>query len=271
VPPQQPASHRAARSHGAARKRILLLAAGAAACAVLVLTIVTLSTHRGPADAQPGPAPRQPGPDAVADGLVRPGRLDASMIAAPTRVARDSRRHLAGIGGAPELARLSVRRSSSPAPAPTPAPPAPAPSGTGLDPAHVATAVFDAINGSRQAAGLQPLRWSSALQTSAERHNEAMSRANTLTHQAAGEADLGTRESNAGVSWSWAAENIGVSSELTEQAALGLEAAMMNEQPPNDGHRQNILSGDADSVGVDVLLDPAHNRLWLTEDFAQTR
>jgi uncharacterized protein YkwD len=277
VPPQQPASHRAARSPGAAaRKRIILLAAGATGCAVLVLAIVTtLSTHRGPADAQPSPATGQPGPDAVADGSVRSGRVDPSMIAAPTWVARDARRHLASIGGAPELARLYVRRGSSPAPAstpapPAPAPPAPAPSGTGPDPAHMAAAVFDAINGSRQAAGLRPLQWNSALQISAQRHNQAMSHADTLTHQAPGEADLGTRESSAGVSWWWAAENIGVSSELTEQAALGLEAAMVNEQPPNDGHRQNILSGDADSVGVDVLLDPAHNRMWLTEDFAQT-
>ena len=61
-----------------------------------------------------------------------------------------------------------------------------------------------------------------------------------------------------------------MSSSLTAQAALDLESAMVNEQPPNDGHRKNILAGNAQAVGVAVLFDSAHHRLWLTEDFAQT-
>jgi uncharacterized protein YkwD len=134
----------------------------------------------------------------------------------------------------------------------------------------MAQAVFDAINSSRHAAGLSALRWDTQLQTSAQRHNQAMANANTLSHQTSGEADLGQRESNAGVSWWWAGENIGMSSELTQQAALGLESAMVNEQPPNDGHRQNILSRNAQAVGIAVMLDTAHHRLWLTEDFDQT-
>jgi uncharacterized protein YkwD len=134
----------------------------------------------------------------------------------------------------------------------------------------VAQAVFDAINSSRHAAGRSALRWDDRLQTSAQRHNQAMANANTLSHQTPGEADLGQRESNAGVFWWWAGENIGMSTDLTQQAALGLESAMVNEQPPNDGHRQNILSRNAQAVGVAVLLDATHHRLWLTEDFAQT-
>ena len=40
-------------------------------------------------------------------------------------------------------------------------------------------------------------------------------------------------------------------------------------RPPNDGHRRNILSSTFTVVGVDIYLDPAHGRLWLTEDFAR--
>lgn len=45
---------------------------------------------------------------------------------------------------------------------------------------------------------------------------------------------------------------------------------MMAEQPPNDGHRLNILSPSYNLLGVDVVIDAAHHTLWLTEDFAQT-
>jgi len=127
-----------------------------------------------------------------------------------------------------------------------------------------------AINASRRDAGLHALKWNSGLQTSARQHSQAMANSNTLSHQAPGEADLGKRESDAGVFWWWAGENIAMSSSLTAQAALDLESAMVNEQPPNDGHRQNILAGNAQAVGVAVLFDAAHHRLWLTEDFAQT-
>jgi uncharacterized protein YkwD len=44
---------------------------------------------------------------------------------------------------------------------------------------------------------------------------------------------------------------------------------MLNEKPPNDGHRQNILSKDFTMVGIDVIVDTTHNKIWLTEDFAK--
>ena len=44
---------------------------------------------------------------------------------------------------------------------------------------------------------------------------------------------------------------------------------MLAEQPPEDSRRQNLLSASLTAVGIDVLLDPAHGRLWITEDFAQ--
>jgi uncharacterized protein YkwD len=43
---------------------------------------------------------------------------------------------------------------------------------------------------------------------------------------------------------------------------------MYNEVAPNNGHRLNILSTRFKDVGIDVVIDTTHGKLWLTEDFA---
>lgn len=134
--------------------------------------------------------------------------------------------------------------------------------------AQIAQAVFQAINQSRATNGLSPLPWSTALANSARQHDLTMQAANTLSHQLPGEAAFGDRERQQGVNWSWAAENIGETSDQTVNGALGLHQAMMSEQPPDDGHRQNILTTSGNSVGIAILIDQQHGQLWLTEDFA---
>ncbi len=134
---------------------------------------------------------------------------------------------------------------------------------------QVAQAVFNAINRDRVAANLPALKWSSALAASAHQHNLAMKAANKLAHQLPNEAAFGDRERQQGVQWRWAAENIGQTTEQTQAGALGLHEAMMAEKPPEDGHRQNILSNQAALLGVDILIDNQNHQLWLTEDFAK--
>ena len=134
---------------------------------------------------------------------------------------------------------------------------------------QIARAVFQAINQSRADNGLPSLTWSTALANSARQHGLTMQAANTLSHQLPGEAAFGDRERQQGVNWTWAAENIGETSDQTVNGALGLHQAMMNEKPPDDGHRQNILTTNANILGVDILIDQQHGLLWLTEDFAQ--
>jgi uncharacterized protein YkwD len=134
---------------------------------------------------------------------------------------------------------------------------------------QIAHAVFQAINQSRARSGLPPLTWSTALANSAGQHNLTMQAANTLSHQLLGEAALGDRERQQGVNWTWAAENIGETSDQTVNGALGLHRAMMSEQPPDDGHRQNILTTSGTIAGVAILIDQQHGVLWLTEDFAR--
>lgn len=135
---------------------------------------------------------------------------------------------------------------------------------------QIAQAVFQAINQSRAANGLPPLKWSDALARSARQHNLAMQAANTLSHQLPGEPDLGARESQQGIAWTFAAENIGETTDQSTNGALGLHQAMMAEKPPDDGHRQNILTTVGTMVGVSILIDHQHDLLWLTEDFAHT-
>ncbi|HJT55629.1 MAG TPA: CAP domain-containing protein [Ktedonobacteraceae bacterium] len=134
---------------------------------------------------------------------------------------------------------------------------------------QIAQTVFQAINKSRADNKLPPLKWSNALASSARQHNTAMQAANTLSHQLPGEPDLGAREHQQGVNWIWAAENIGETTEQSVNGALALHTAMMNERPPDNGHRLNILTTTGTMVGVAILLDQQNGKLWLTEDFAK--
>jgi uncharacterized protein YkwD len=171
--------------------------------------------------------------------------------------------------------------------APTPAPPAPTSSpsprpaastptdGSGTSSAtgptdleqQIAQSVFQAINTDRASAGLPALTWSSSLITGAYAHSLLMSTDDHLAHQLAGEPAIGTRISQDGVKWTWCGENIGETSDTSASGALNLHQMMMAEQPPNDGHRQNILSINFTLVGIAIVIDSSH-QLWLTEDFA---
>jgi len=131
-----------------------------------------------------------------------------------------------------------------------------------------AQAVFRAVNEARAAHQLAELTWSDRLRQSAAQHNRRMAEANTLSHQVGDEPSLGGRESRAGLRWSYAAENIGWTTDRTLPGVLDIESRMLAEQPPNDAHRRNILSPQAETIGIDVYYDASHGRLWLTEDFA---
>lgn len=141
------------------------------------------------------------------------------------------------------------------------------PTSAGSSLTQAAQAVFAQINQERAGAGLKALQWNTQLVQSAHQHNLTMAAANQLSHQLPGEPDFGTRERNAGVNWTAAAENIAYSSGGNAQSqAVNLNASMFAEQPPDDGHRLNILSSNT-NLGVDVYVD-AKGQVWLTEDFA---
>jgi uncharacterized protein YkwD len=131
-----------------------------------------------------------------------------------------------------------------------------------------ATAVLNLLNSERSAHHLAALRMNSHLLQSAHAHNLRMASANVMSHQLSGEPALGTRITSAGYRWSSIGENIAWNSDRTQNGALALETMMYNEVAPNNGHRLNILSTRFKDVGIDVVIDTTHGKLWLTEDFA---
>jgi uncharacterized protein YkwD len=94
-----------------------------------------------------------------------------------------------------------------------------------------------------------------------------------LSHQCPGEPPLGTRETDAGVIWTAAGENIGEggpvpgTSSAVAQMAVNLTQDMLNEKPPDDGHRLNILSSTFHHIGIAVSVDSS-GTVWMTQDFS---
>ena len=129
--------------------------------------------------------------------------------------------------------------------------------------------MFSALNNARTQAGLPSLSWNPGLQRSAATHNRAMAAANQLAFRVADEPSLGVRQANQGVAASFAVENLGYADGAGLAAVLAVHQQMLAEQPPQDSRRQNLLSTAVTAVGIDVLPDPAHGRLWVTEDFAR--
>src|SRR5258708_4209428 len=110
-------------------------------------------------------------------------------------------------------------------------------------------------------AGLPLYSLSSGVDRSAGAHNARMAAGCGLSHQCPGEPPLGTRETDAGVTWASAGETIGEGGPVAgttaaiAQMALGLTQDMLNEKPPDDGHRLNILSSSFHIIGIALYRD----------------
>jgi Cysteine-rich secretory protein family len=53
----------------------------------------------------------------------------------------------------------------------------------------------------------------------------------------------------------------------TPRRAVGLTQEMLDERPPDDGHRLNILSSSFTHIGIAVYRAPS-GTVWLTQDFS---
>jgi uncharacterized protein YkwD len=132
-----------------------------------------------------------------------------------------------------------------------------------------ANAVLAELNAERANHGLRALKMNSKLISAAHSHNLAMAKANTLSHQLSSEAALGSRISAAGYRWSAVAENVACSTSRSKGGVLAMQRMMYNEKPPDDGHRQNILNKAYVDVGIDVIDDAVHGKVWLVTDFGK--
>jgi uncharacterized protein YkwD len=204
------------------------------------------------------------------------GYVTASPSAVPSTHPRSSpsrRRHPAagGPSSTPSASSSASTAPSSSASAPPPATSASSPAGTSSGSA--AAQVLALINQARSSAGLAPLTISSGLDRSASAHNATMAGGCGLSHQCPGEPELGARETAAGVHWTAAGENIGEGGPVADNTAaiakmaVALTQDMLNEKPPDDGHRRNILSSSFTHIGIAVFRDSA-GTVWLTQDFS---
>jgi uncharacterized protein YkwD len=132
---------------------------------------------------------------------------------------------------------------------------------------RIGWAIHAMINRERAAHGVAPVSMAPTLRLSARRHNITMCRFNTMSHQLPGEPYFGRRMINAGYHWTYAGENLGWNSEMTKAGVVLLERLMYHEKAPYNGHRLNILSRHYKNVGVDVYMDQAHHKVWLTTDY----
>jgi uncharacterized protein YkwD len=136
-----------------------------------------------------------------------------------------------------------------------------------------AAQVLALINQARAAAMLPALTTTAGLETTSSAHNLLMADGCGLSHQCPGEPPIGTRETDAGIDWTAAGENIGEGGPVADTTAaiasmaVGLTQSMLNEQPPNDGHRLNILSTSFTHIGIAVYRDSS-GTVWLTQDFS---
>jgi uncharacterized protein YkwD len=163
--------------------------------------------------------------------------------------------------------------AAPPPPKPAPRPSASASQPTGSASSAAAAQVLTLINQARAQQGLPALAISSGLNSSSAAHTSVMAGDCGLSHQCPGEPPLGTRLTNAGVQWTSAGENIGDggpvsnSTAAVTQMAVNLTQSMLNERPPDDGHRMNILSSSFHFIGITVFLD-SKGTVWMTQDFS---
>jgi uncharacterized protein YkwD len=84
---------------------------------------------------------------------------------------------------------------------------------------------------------------------------------------------LGDRGSCGAAVWTAAGENIGEGGPVAgttsaiAQMATRITQSMLDEQPPSDGHRENILSRTFRFIGITVTRD-SHGTVWMTQDFS---
>lgn len=121
----------------------------------------------------------------------------------------------------------------------------------------------------------QPLAWSDALEISSRTHNQLMITDDSQSHQLPGEADVGTRITNAGyANWTTLGENIYAYSNTVSYGHAGFAIDWgfgANGLQNPAGHRQNIMNSSYREVGISVITEnnPATQvgPLVITQDF----
>jgi uncharacterized protein YkwD len=138
----------------------------------------------------------------------------------------------------------------------------------GVAPSDVVSRVLELVNQERRRAGLAPLSLNSQLAAVAQGHSQDMADHNFVSHNGSDGSSPFDRMQRAGYHFSWAGENI-AAGQSTPEAAM---SSWMNETPPNDGHRRNILSPNYREIGIGYAFSETtqYKHYW-TQDFGTPR
>jgi uncharacterized protein YkwD len=278
---EAPTMDRETSSSSRPARRARYLVSGVVALAVLAGAGVYLARGALTPAVAPGRAPVTSPATTAGCGAAAsrcPGSAASFAFAAPPAAAATP----AVVKAPPRPAKASPSAPASARPASS-HPAAPATTTPGAQPAGssppgsqggtAAAQVLALINQARSAAGRPALTITSGLETSSSAHNLRMAGGCGLSHQCPGEPAIGDRETAAGVHWTAAGENIGEGGPMANttaaiaQMATSLTQSMLDEKPPKDGHRQNILSKAFTHIGIAVYRDSS-GTVWLTQDFS---
>lgn len=146
----------------------------------------------------------------------------------------------------------------------TPAPPsAPAPA-----PDDIVGRLVAQTNMYRAQAGCPSVTLNDQLSVAAQSHSQDMAQNDFFSHTGSDGSSLSERLHRAGYRFSAAAENLAAGTTTPERTVDG----WVNETPPNDGHRRNILNCELREIGVGYVYlandtgNVNYNYYW-TQDF----
>lgn len=124
--------------------------------------------------------------------------------------------------------------------------------------------VLELVNQERRRAGLAPLTLNSQLTAAAQGHSQDMADHNFMAHNGSDGSSPFDRMKRAGYRFSFAGENVAAGQSKPEDAI----DSWMNETPPNDGHRKNILSPNYREIGIGYAFREATQfKHYWTQDF----
>jgi uncharacterized protein YkwD len=129
---------------------------------------------------------------------------------------------------------------------------------------NVVSRMLQLVNQQRSAAGLAPVTLNSQLTAAAQRHSQDMADHNFIAHNGSDGSSPFDRIQREGYRFSFAGENVAAGQSTPDDAM----SSWMNETPPNDGHRQNILSPNYREIGIGYAFsDAAQFKHYWTQDF----
>ena len=135
------------------------------------------------------------------------------------------------------------------------------------------------VNRDREAEGLEPVAWDSVAEKAGREHAADMAEHGFTSHhgtdgsvpelrytRAGGD---GMVQENAACFFDEKERRLDPNPLILPEAIEKAEASFIGEKPPHDGHRRNILNESYVDVGIDVISDSVHGKVWLVTDFGK--